>query len=405
MECNDYELHACRDKVFDRLCEIWDETKKTFSHDEKSAWSRDIWRKANTLQAVSQYWHTCSDAARKQKAMRLMKDGYEIYNTRKTEGWWVDDFGWWGGFFCDLIDYTVPFPETAPFDRANLLTEIKYCYTRMLKNFDEEEGGIWNHMGGGDDREKNTITNTWMLNLASDLVYLDDNTDKNKEEIIEYKNRAAAQYEWLTTGKYKNSAPKCWHLYTSKDSSKALLLWRPGNGSTSGRYWSGDEGVFLRGLSPYIGWIVTDPASKSALLRNAKDLINAAINTETGFPDKESVMHESPKLPAPPGWDTNLVTGKGVFMRLVTRFARAHGFFADKDFEGTFKGFVKATAESAWCSREIPKDGDKTKWVISPNWNPEMGPREENQPVKDDILPQVLQTAGLDALNAAVQIA
>ena len=42
-------------------------------------------------------------------------------------------------------------------------------------------------------------------------------------------------------------------------------------------------------------------------------------------------------------------------MRLVTRFAWQHKFFADQKFEKTFKTFVDATAQSAWCSRVIPK--------------------------------------------------
>jgi len=124
-------------------------------------------------------------------------------------------------------------------------------------------------------------------------------------------------------------------------------------------------------------------------------LIIAAITTPNGFPDTENVMHESPN---PPDWSNDLATGKGVFMRLVTRFARYYNFFADNSFEATFKTFVNATAESVWCS------GDKNTGTTAPNWNPGFGPSQESNQPTSELWPQVLQTDGLDALNAAVQI-
>jgi hypothetical protein len=107
------------------------------------------------------------------------------------------------------------------------------------------------------------------------------------------------------------------------------------------------------------------------------------------------VMHESARNP---DWSNDLATGKGVFMRLVTRFAVHHDYFADKAFETAFKAFVNATAESVWCS------GNTTTAETAPNWNPKFGPPGENEyPTKGELWPQVFQTDGLDALNAAVQ--
>ena len=357
MQCNDYELSTCRDKVFDRLCEVWLETKNSTDPNTKKAWDTDIWRKANTLQAIALYWHTTTDTTRQQKAMGIMRDGYAFYHANKTGNWWVDDFGWWGGFFGDLGDYTGAFPLPPPFDQANLLNETKYCYTRMLKNLDQEKGGIWNHIAA--DGEKNTITNSWMLNLAAGLLnWTGGNTD--------YKTMAEAQYRWLTTGKYKTYSPPSWVLYAPN----GLLLWLPGITNPSNQYWSGDEGAFLRGLIPYINGVVTDPVIKKQLLSNSKNLIVSAITTPNGFPDTQSVMHESPN---PPDWSNDLATGKGVFMRLVTRFARLQNFFGDNGFEKTFKNFVDLTAESVWCSC------DKKTGTTAPNWNPGFGPPEEGQ--------------------------
>jgi hypothetical protein len=270
MKCDDYELQACRDKIFDRLGEIWTETKKS-----TDAWNGDIWRKANTLQTVAQYWHTTADDTQKQTAMGIMQDGYKFYSDNKTRDWWVDDFGWWGGFFSDLYSYTVPFPLPAPFDQGNLLSETQYCYTRMLKNLDQDKGGIWNHIA--DDGQKNTVTNSWMLNLASGLFNM---TSGNPD----YKNMAEAQYKWLTTGQYGNYSPPSWVLYAPN----RLLLWLPGITNPSGQYWSGDEGVFLRGLIPYINSIISDPGMKQALLLNSKNLIIAAVTTTNVIPNTKS---------------------------------------------------------------------------------------------------------------------
>jgi hypothetical protein len=206
-----------------------------------------------------------------------------------------------------------------------------------------------------------------------------------------YKDVAQAQYRWLTTGKYGNYSPPSWYFYNSKK----LLLWLPGPTNPSDAYWSGDEGVFLRGLTPYINGIITDPYIKKELLLISKNLITTAISTPNGFIDTQSVMHESPN---PPDWSNDLATGKGVFMRLVTRFAYQHKFFGDIEFEKTFKAFVEATAESVWCSRDTGTTN------IAPNWNPGFGPPQESTPHSGGLWPQVFQTGGLDALNAAVQI-
>jgi hypothetical protein len=395
MKCNDYELHACRDKVFDRLCKVWEDTK----NENSQKWQEDIWRKANTLQTVAQYWHTSLDATRKQKAMVIITEGYNFYHSKKSGGYWVDDYGWWHGFFADLRDYTHSLPLGPPFDQANLLAEAQYCYTRMAKNLDKQYGGIWNTPNLDDPAcEKNTITNDWMLNVSANLFMLTGDGA--------YKNTAEAQYKWLTTGKYLNYSPPNWRLYTPE----GLLLWvadgphtlGPNHGSPAVKdaYWSGDEGVYLRGLTPYINGICP-PAARQGLLADCQKLMTNAIaiftdKSKVRFVDVENVMHESPRNQ---DWSNDLATGKGVFMRLATRFAVQHNYFSNKPFETAFKAFVNATAESAWCS------GNTTTGETGPNWNPKFGPPQENEyPTKGELWPQVFQTDGLDALNAAVQI-
>lgn len=386
MKCSDYELHACRNAVVDHLYDVWNAAKKDSSCDPsvQACWSNDIWRKANTLQALVQYWKT-ADASnpRRQKAVDMMWDGYQFYlDYLKThtdpDSIWVDDFGWWGGFFQDFNHATGGSPP-APFTGVDLVAATQYCYDRMIKNLDTKRGGIWNHPSGSGS-EKNTITNSWMLNLALELGN---------------KKMAEEQYTWLTTGKYGSYSPPSWALYTTF----GLLFWNPDPTASNGQYWSGDEGVFLRAITFYIS---TFPEKKAELLSNSKTLIGAAItptedfqNSPMGFPDTQNVMHESPGS----DWSNDLATGKGVFMRLVTRFVAQYKYFGDSAFEAKFKTFVNATAESAWCSR------DKGTGTTTSNWNPPYGPpQESNQPTSGGLWPWVYQTNALDALNAAVQI-
>jgi hypothetical protein len=124
MSFNHTELIAWRDAVFDRLYEIWDETEAesdrlTKAGLEATEWTGDNWRKANTLQAVAEYWHTSPEGPRNDKAMDLMIRGYDFYKDVRTKtNVWVDDFGWWAGFFVDLCGYDQAvrlFPPESPF--------------------------------------------------------------------------------------------------------------------------------------------------------------------------------------------------------------------------------------------------------------------------------------------------
>ena len=397
MSFNNAELIAWRDAVFDRLYEIWNETEaesnRLVKEEKKKAteWTGDNWRKANTLQAVAEYWNTSHEEPRRRKAMDLMIRGYNFYKGVKTNtDIWVDDFGWWAGFFIDLYGYNEKL--SSPFDSNNLWNEVKYCYERMNNNFDKVHGGIWNEV----NRQKNTITNSWMLNVSGQLSVHDGFSDKDKAM---YTDAAKSQYTWLTTGQYKNNKPKDWRLFTPEK----VLLWLPHEGDmgfAEHECWTGDEGVFLRGLSPYIN--IAEPVSKDNLLRTSRALIDAALKA---FVDTKGILHESEHNAL---WGNDLATGKGVFMRLVTRFVSKNNFFNDTKFKEEFRTIVNSTAEAAWRGRRIPDD--KTKWVIAPNWSNDAPDQEKRFATnyagapENLLFPQVLQTNGLDALNAAYRI-
>src|ERR1700727_257852 len=173
MTSDDFDLSACRDEVFNRLYEIWNETEKESDRlwqasqrreEDKTEWQKDNWRKANTLQAVAQYWST-SSGGQADKAMDLLIRGYNFYTKVKSgPKIWVDDFGWWAVFFTDLDRYTGWASNRdelkPPFDHGNLWAETTYCYERMQANLDKIHGGIWNDPAEKSTfREKNTITN------------------------------------------------------------------------------------------------------------------------------------------------------------------------------------------------------------------------------------------------------
>jgi hypothetical protein len=389
MKCADYKLAACRDQVFDDLVQIWEDAKKRGTWDE-------IWQKANTLQAVAQYWHDYDrDSVRAQKAMNLMKDGCEYYRSKKNGTYWVDDFGWWGGFFLDLKFLTHENSLPAPYDQDNLLVEAEYTYSRMLNNLDKEYGGIWNTPNVNDKyAEKNTVTNSWMFRLAAGIASWTSDP--------QHKKFAEQQYRWLTTGEYEGYKPKNgWRLYNED----GLLLWTPDGDYTRGpnhipydvnALWSGNEGVYLSALHAYL---LIDSTNKTDILKDCQKLITAAISkaTPNGFVDVQNVMHESP-LSA--DWSVDLATGKGVSLRLMTKFARQHNMIDD-----TFKDFVNTTAQSVWCSRDTVNIDGLPKKIVAHNWNSsEYGPPEENTKHTEELWPLVLQSGGLGALNAAQQL-
>jgi hypothetical protein len=325
MKLTDAELIASRDSVFDRLCEIWTETEAASNellskpNCKATEWTGDNWRKANTLQAVAEYWNTSPAGPRRDKAMDLMVKGYKFYSSVKSSPTiWVDDFGWWAGFFTDLYAYDQKLPN--PFDPDNLWIEIIYCYERMQKNRDLEFGGIWNDPDiNGASREKNTITNSWMLNIAW-CLFIHVNSH------LEYKEVAESQYIWLTTGQYRANKPTDWRLHTPEK----VLLWLPHNGPTDSEHlcWTGDEGVFLRGITYYVNSI--NPSSKNKLLQTYLELIDASLKV---FVNPNGIVHESEYNAL---WGNDLATGKGVFMRLVTRFVHRYDFFGDAEFERKF---------------------------------------------------------------------
>ena len=383
MQCKDYKLSPNRDSVFSRLSTIWEETKKT------SEWDNDIWRKGNTLQAVAQFYRSCADPTLAKLAMNIMLDGYKFYSDHKKIKWWVDDFGWWGGFFLTMIDYSSQFPFDPPFDRANLIEECKFVYSRMIENLDPQYGGIWNNPDlSANSCEKNTVTNSWMLIMAAGLA--------NITLESQYRSMAIAQYTWLTTGQYNQYKPTSWRLYNPD----GLVLWTPDGPYTHGpnfnlypltALWSGNEGVYLKGIQNFIG-CMNDPNAKQTLIQEGANLISKAISKSTpnGFVDEQDVMHESPIAA---DWSNDLATGKGVALRFIVRFAETHNLVND-----TLKDFVNATAQSVWCSQDNKGEANS---VIARNWNPGFGPGEENIKETGGLWPQVLQTNGLDALNAA----
>jgi hypothetical protein len=87
---------------------------------------------------------------------------------------------------------------------------------------------------------------------------------------------------------------------------------------------------------------------------------------------------------------SDYATGKGIFMRSLGAFDTGH-------VEGLSE-FILKNADAVWASRG---DGDQ----FSFNWNPSIGNHEPATGMKAELDPLIFQTAGLDALDAALRIA
>jgi hypothetical protein len=186
-----------------------------------------------------------------------------------------------------------------------------------------------------------------------------------------------------------------WSLFNNLN--KMVLETPLGAGKDATWYWSGDQGNMWSALIFY-SYLVTDPNVKQRLIGTGIDLANNAIPVGGPFVDQANIMHESP---SGQNYDSRFAndyaTGKGVFLRHLASFA----VFQDS-LKTSVVPFLDATSQAAWNTRH--KDPDKDQDQIARDWNPTQGPPQENDPWSDAIWPQVLQTCGMDAFNAALKV-
>jgi hypothetical protein len=271
-------------------------------------------------------------------------------------------------------------PNPLPFSGQEMKNEALFCHDQMIKNIDTADGGIWNVKGDSASR-RNTVTNTFFWELCTRLAQI--NAGSN------YATQADQWYKWLFTGEWNGKIPQDWGLFNNLGIVSETPLGAGPEDATW--YWSGDQGNMWSALINY-SYLVTDPKVKQQLIDTGVQLAKKTILVSGPFVDKMNIMHESP---SGQNYDSRFAndygTGKGVFLRHLASFA-----VFQASLKTSVVPFLAATAQAAWNT--------SNNYQIARDWNPGQGPPQENVPVSDGIWPQVLQTCGMDAFNAALKV-
>lgn len=378
----DYQQNA--DSIFNQLQYIWTE----FEKNDPLVWDSEIWRKANTMDSVLRYWEQpLTSEQQKQKAVGLLTDGWQFYLSKKTAGWWVDDFGWVAMFAMNMFDLlSGPNAPALPFNAEEMLSEAQYCHERMLANLDQQSGGIYNIHDSHKERRRNTITNSLFWTLSTRL-------GKTNSKYAEY---ADQWYAWLLSGTWNGNTPQNWGFLNDLHIARETALGAAKPSSHNREwFWSGDQGCVLAALM-YYGMFRR--AEQPTLNKIALNLVNGCLPAGAPFFDQENILHESD---FPDNFNNDFAdfpndyaTGKGVLLRHFVGFAPS---VPGVDIT-VLKTRFCATADAVWNTRE------KYDQVVR-DWNPKAGPQGEKGPTDGLMLwAQVLQTGGLDATIAALKI-
>jgi len=347
----------------------------------------NFWFGGNTL-------HTCLTyliAAKETDTKLILKSAYGIYQGMSSgTDWWRDDYGWWGNAFILAINHRNELGyQGAGNDQLfnSLSGAAQYCWGKLKSNWCAESygscdgdpdnsagsadiiGGTFNTHNEPPMSGRNSVTNEGFWILSQQLAQLFPQNPS-------FSAAASAESAWFQD----------WLAYPSNHRGKTgilnadgIVLERPtGNGTDPAWYWSGDQGLFIEGLS-FTG--------------SANDIAVSAVNKMT---DKDMVLHENMSFNDYSNlkqYIADYATGKGIFMRSV---AALNLVLPDRPFTK----FIENNATAVWCNR-MP--GNQFTF----NWNPQVAGNEPKilQAVgskTQTLCNLIMQTAGLEALNAAL---
>jgi hypothetical protein len=289
--------------------------------------------------------------------------------TNYRDNHWVDDYGWWGIALLTALENRARLGYSdASWNSlfAEIESSVPYCWEQMASNWDDSpyaadapvKGGVWNIRNKDKLAGRNSVTNELFWILSSRLNGKSAKARAESQWFQQWVNRTG-----LTPG------------VRGILNAKGLVLERPtGNRDYPDWYWTGDQGLFLSGLHRF-GFV--DPPD-----------IGQSILNELVDPD--GVVHE--KSPGDPAHKLDYATGKGILLRYM-------GEVNTGTPGQPYSDFIKTNAESVWRHRL-----DKNTNQFGYNWNPPYPPEQEPD-IKESIWALVLQTAGQDALNAAMLVA
>ncbi len=163
--------------------------------------------------------------------------------------------------------------------------------------------------------------------------------------------------------------------------------------------WTGDQGLLLGGLAEVlnsrkaIGALPTIKAQDPTFPQNAQDMALWMVQGISWLFDTSTVLHEAP-LNGDFGTDyaADYATGKGVMMRYLDNAMNAVGLNA--------QSYITASASAAVASMSAAHQ-------VNFQWNKKtdskIGTNESQVTTTDRRFEPTAQSAGLDALNAAIR--
>jgi len=245
-----------------------------------------------------------------------------------------------------------------------ILASANECWEQMSSNWDDSvyspavpiQGGVWNNRDDSNDMSgRNSVTNELFWILSARLK----------------KPRALDARKWFLQWVQFFGTPQTGIL-----NAQGLVLERPtGNPTYLGWFWTGDQGLFLAGLTA-AGW------------NNPPDIGGAVLNH---ILDPGGVVHEQWLGMFNGNYDRDYATGKGVLLRNLGDI--------NMGLPGRpYSKFILTNARAVWCHRV---DSNTNQFGF--NWNPAYPP--EKEPDMSSIWPLVLQTAGQDALTSSLLVA
>jgi hypothetical protein len=349
----------------------------------------NFWFAGNTLRTCLSYLIVTQQT----DTQGILTAAYQIYlDLFRNPGWWRDDYGWWGNAFIIAINNRQRLGyQGSSYDGLfqNLLDAAQFCWEQLANNWSEKlynsqgidnaadsadiEGGVFNTDSNASVMSgRNSVTNEGFWILSQGLAQLTGDP--------KYAEKASAESNWFQQ----------WLALPNKQPGKigilnqqGLVLERPmGNKTDNAFYWSGDQGLFIRAIR-------AQPIAGS----NAIEIANSVV---TNMTDEDKILHEYIGFLQYPELDqfiADYATGKGIFMRNLSELNQEFGQFTD---------FIKRNATAVWCNK-LP--GNQFTF----NWNPPV-PNQEPTILRVDgksneLCDLIMQTAGQDALNAAVLIA
>lgn len=406
---------------------------------------KDFWRRGNTFDAclnfadaVQKKWPEDTEIKSMQQKINVMLEKNMAYfKSKDPNGFWADDFGWWGLMGLNARKHLLRTGNTELADKyLQLSTEL--CWKQMKDHafdFSTTAKPVPHGCSNGDANGKhkgvkNTVTNA-LLFLLSTRIYrltLAEKTEDNEK----YLETAYHQWIWFDSWFQLNQ-----YEYLKKTASGAALVQeRPtaffeGSGYTDithptwhkGWVWTGDQGMILAALTDLLAiknnlaeWLAKNKKEANFNVDDFAVKVNAylalianGIKT-TLISENDNIIREAPLVAnMGPEFGSDYLAGRGIMMRYL-------GSLNKRTIGVDFKTNIKATANAIWETRDVSNNQFKAEYTNVENDKLYIQQFRKQWGMADDILKwdiekvdlgwrlAVCQSIGLDALGATIRL-